>query len=86
MKPNSKTTLDGLVKEAGVKDAFAQPLLDALVQLSNTLWNSDDGITYSTLQDLLTAELRRMKSLGPIHNPLLDMKGMQFNFEFQSAY
>lgn len=75
MQPSSKTTLENLVRDAGVRDTLSQPLLDSLVHLSTTLWNDEQQMEYASLQRLLSEELQKLKSMGPIHNPLLDMKG-----------
>ena len=76
MRPNSRSAVDSLIRDAGIKDTISQPLIDSLVDLSSTLWNKDDqDLTYETLQELLAQELRQLKLLGPIQNPLLDMNG-----------
>jgi len=76
MQPNSKTALEDLVRDAGVKDTMSQPLIDSLREFTDTLWNREVDIEYKTLQELLAVELRKVKSAGPIQNPLLDMPGV----------
>lgn len=78
LAPNSHTALEKMVRKAGVKDSVAQPIIECLVTLGNEVWKRPDiaPATSAETQEILNGELRRLKGMGPIQNPLLEMKGM----------
>lgn len=67
------------VRESGVKDSLAQPIIDNLVKLGQDLRKSvPDRQAHSPdeVQAILTDELRKAQGLGSgIINPLLAMDG-----------
>ena len=76
LAPNSRTALEKMVREAGVKDSVAQPIIQCLVTLGNEVWNHPDNMSLWGIQEVLSEELRCLKALGPIQNPLLEMNGV----------
>ena len=78
--PNaSRSALDKLVRDAGIKDTLAQPIIESLLQLGHELCNQETEVgrlSAKRIQELLNEELRRISLQGPIQNPLLDMEGM----------
>jgi hypothetical protein len=82
LTPNSRTALEKMIREAGVKDLIAQPIIECLTQLGNELWSQRRlrALSAEDVQNSLKEELSRMKSLGPIHNPLLEMPGKCYSY------
>ena len=79
LAPNSCTAIEKIAQLAGVKDTIAQPIIESFTQLANDLWTQRTaGQNQSTIHTLLNQELTRMKVLGPIQNPLLEMTGKSF--------
>jgi len=76
LAPNSHTALEKMVCEARVKDSVAQPIIECLVTLGNEVWKRQGTMSSEGIQEVLNAELRRLKALGPIQNPLLEMNGV----------
>ena len=81
LKPNVATTLSDAVSGSGIKDTFAQPIIERLVKLGQQLRKgSADGSMLSPGDVLtnLTEELKKIhaSSGGAVMNPLLHMPGM----------
>lgn len=75
LQPNSQTALERMVRESGVKDVIAQPILEILKRLSNELYSSSTA-SHVDIQKALSNKLREMKAQGSIQNPFLEMKGL----------
>lgn len=79
LEPDVITALDMAVRESGVKDALAQPILDLLVKMGQELRKSNpEGTAHSPdeVQAILLDELKKHQTAGDgIVNPLLDMNG-----------
>ena len=68
-----------MVRESGVKDTIAQPILECLTQIGNEL-QATQNTNQVTVQAVLAEELKQLKVQGPIRNPLLDMNGLSSYF------
>jgi hypothetical protein len=78
LEPNVVTKLVEAVRDSGIKDPVAQPIIDRLVKLGQALRKaSPDRIAHTPdeVQAILTEELKKAYSNGPVMNPLLDMDG-----------
>ena len=86
LEPNVATTLNDAISGSGIKDTFAQPIIEHLVKLGQQLRKgSGDGSALSPGDVLtnLTEELKKIHTLsgGAVMNPLLHMSGMDHNSE-----
>ena len=83
LEPNVATTLSDTISGSGIKDLFAQPIIERLIKLGQQLRKgSGDGSTLSPSDVLtnLTEELKAIHaSSGAVMNPLLHMPGMDHN-------
>jgi hypothetical protein len=78
LAPNVVTKLVEAVRDSGVKDPIAQPIIDRLVKLGQSLRKaSPDRVAHmpDEVQAILTEELKKAYSKGLVMNPLLDMDG-----------
>lgn len=79
LEPNIASTLTDAVRQSGIKDALAQPIIDILVKMGQDLRKANpDSSTYSPdeVQTILTEELKKHQQQGEgITNPLFDMDG-----------
>lgn len=79
LQPNVATSLASAVRETGVKDALAQPVIDSLVKLGQELRKATPNraaYTPDEVQAILTSELKSCRDQGyGIINPLADMDG-----------
>ncbi|KAJ6535243.1 hypothetical protein DFH09DRAFT_1249927 [Mycena vulgaris] len=77
LKRNIATTLTEAVRWSGVKDVFAQPIIDILVKMGQDLQKTNvEGSSYSPdeIQTILTEDLKKDQKRGEgITNPLIDM-------------
>lgn len=78
MQPQSQTALENMVRETGVKDAIAQPLIESLTKLSNELM-SDQNLSWEQIQENLKKKYNDLSVGGNIRNPFLDMPGTSHN-------
>lgn len=81
LEPNVVTALADSVKDSGIKDTLAQPIIDNLVKLGTQLRKTASGrdsLTPDIIQDILTNELKKANGSKPgpnIINPLVMMDG-----------
>jgi hypothetical protein len=78
LAPNVVTKLVEGVRDSGIKDPIAQSIIDRLVKLGQALRKaSPDRVAHTPdeVQAILTEELKKARSKGPVMNPLLDMDG-----------
>lgn len=84
LQPNVATTLVEAVRETGIKDAMAQPIIDHLVKLGAELRKASptrSAHTPDEVMSILTAELLQAQQKGAgVINPLTSMDG-KCNFE-----
>ncbi|KAF7974716.1 hypothetical protein HWV62_11375 [Athelia sp. TMB] len=83
LQPNVSTTLTNAVRETGVKDALAQPVIDHLVKLGVDLRKASPtraAHTPDEVMAILTAELLKAQNKGAgIINPLTSMDGVKIH-------
>lgn len=86
LQPNVATTLVEAVRETGIKDAMAQPIIDHLVKLGSELRKSSPTQTAHTPDEvmaILTAELLQAQGKGAgVINPLTSMDG-EYDYELR---
>lgn len=79
LQPNVSTALADAVRQSGVKDSLAQPIIERLLKIGQDLRKATPDRAAHTpdeVQSILTDELRKAQGLGPgIMNPLLAMDG-----------
>lgn len=75
LQPNSRTAIGDLVKDSGVKDTLAQPLIESLMELSYSMYAANSHSS-GEIQEMLNNELKNIKSQGRIQNAFLEMKGL----------
>lgn len=78
LQPGITTTLTDHIRQTGVKDTLAQPIIDNLVKLGQNLRKATpDRAAHSPdeVLSILTAELKKAQGLGGVMNPLVDMDG-----------
>jgi hypothetical protein len=88
LEPNVATKLTEAVRDSGVKDLVAQPIIDAIVKLGQELRKSTPDRAAHTpdeVQLILTEELKKAHSKGGAVNPLLGMDGMLLLHKFQES-
>lgn len=80
LQPNVATTLAEAVRETGIKDALAQPVINHLVKLGAELRKASptrSAHTPDEVMTILTEELLKAQGKGAgILNPLNSMDGM----------
>lgn len=80
LQPNVATTLVEAVRETGIKDALAQPVINHLVKLGAELRKASptrSAHTPDEVMTILTDELLKAQGKGAgILNPLNSMDGM----------
>lgn len=75
------TPIERLVRESGVKDTLAQPIINNLIKLGNELRKRTAGKSAHSTDEvrvILATELEKVHSKGGVINPLLDMDGTLF--------
>lgn len=78
LEPNVATTLVEAVRETGIKDTLAQPIINNLVKLGTELRKASPTSSHTPdeVMSILTAELLKAQSKGAgIINPLTSMDG-----------
>ncbi|ETW80535.1 hypothetical protein HETIRDRAFT_320848 [Heterobasidion irregulare TC 32-1] len=83
LEPNVATKLTEAVRDSGVKDGVAQPIIDHIVKLGQQLRKSSspEQVAHSPeeVQAILTKELRKAHGRGQTYNPLLDVEGVDIH-------
>ncbi|KII83511.1 hypothetical protein PLICRDRAFT_58403 [Plicaturopsis crispa FD-325 SS-3] len=83
LQPNVSTALADAVRQSGVKDSLAQPIIERLVKIGQDLRKATPDRAAHTpdeVQSILTDELRKAQGLGSgIMNPLLAMDGVDIH-------
>lgn len=84
LQPNVATTLTEAVRQTGIKDTMAQPVIDHLVKLGADLRKASPtraAHTPDEVMSILTEELLKAQGKGAgIINPLTSMDG-KYHFE-----
>lgn len=78
LQPAVTTTLTDAVRNSGVKDTLAQPIIENLVKLGQSLRKATPDRAAHTPDEvlsILTEELKKSHSQGRVMNPLIDMDG-----------
>lgn len=78
LQPAVATTLTDAVRQSGVKDSLAQPIIENLVKLGQNLWKATPDCAAHTpdeVPSILADELKKAHSGGGVMNSLIDMDG-----------
>ncbi|KDQ15035.1 hypothetical protein BOTBODRAFT_109086 [Botryobasidium botryosum FD-172 SS1] len=84
LDPGATSTLEGMVRDSGVKDSLAHPTIEGMIRLGIDLRRRVPGITAKSPEEvweLLNAELNKKGGADGMINPLLDIDGIDIHLD-----
>ncbi|GJJ06810.1 hypothetical protein Clacol_001006 [Clathrus columnatus] len=79
MQPRSQTMVESFVKEHGIKDTIAQPLIEHFTRSANELFLTKPN--KEKIQSILKQKYDELKKEGNFQNPLLEMPGLNVHLD-----
>ncbi|GJJ10219.1 hypothetical protein Clacol_004445 [Clathrus columnatus] len=79
MQPRSQTMVESFVKEHGIKDTIAQPLIEHFTRSANELFLTEPN--KEKIWSILKQKYDELKKEGNFQNPLLEMLGLNVHLD-----